>query len=472
MAAEKFRDLRMTSARLQPAGEPAPLGSWAQVFSGSYGLSHGSEIMFPKLYLVKQTFPRPRIEAVKSTVYQELEKLGIRQRLPKGSKVAITAGSRGINKIVEITRYIVDYLKENGFEPRLIAAMGSHGGGTAEGQRAILNSLGLTPEAVGAPVLTGAETVEVGKTPQGLIAYINRHIRDVDGVIVLNRIKVHTALMGDMQSGLTKMCVVGLGGPSGAQQFHSLGIRELPACLREIGTILMEKTPILGGLAIIENGFEETAHIIGVEARKFIEEEPKLLAMATKLLPLLPVDKLDILVIEEMGKDYSGTCIDTNVVGRFRVKGEPEPETPFIKRIVVLDISEGSHGNANGVGLADLVTDKLVGKIDLKSTYLNVVTTGFVQRCFIPLHFPSEKETIEMAIASLGRVAAKDLRLMVIPTTLHLERVYASEALVAELKAKPGVEVMGEAMELAFDASGNMVTRLMEHKTSPEHALA
>ena len=426
--------------------------------------------MFPKLYLAKQTFPRPRVEDIKSTIYSELEKLGIKKRLPKGAKVAVTAGSRGINRIVEMTRLTVEYLKENGFEPRLIAAMGSHGGGTAEGQREILTSLGVTPEAVGAPVLTGAETVEVGKTPQGLIAYINRHVLDVQGVIVLNRIKVHTALVGDMQSGLTKMCVVGLGGPSGAQQFHSLGIRELPACLREIGTILIEKTPILGGLAIIENGFEETAHIIGVEARKFIEEEPKLLAMAKKLMPLLPADKLDILVIEEMGKDYSGTCIDTNVIGRFRVKGEPEPETPFIKRIVLLDISEGSHGNANGIGLADLVTDKLVGKIDLKAMYLNVLTTGFVQRCFIPLHFPSEKETIEMAIASLGRIAPKNLRLMIIPTTLHLDKVYISEALVAELKAKPGVEVADEAVALEFDTERNMVHRLMAHKASQTHA--
>ena len=192
--------------------------------------------------------------------------------------------------------------------------------------------------------------------------------------------------------------------------------------------------------------------------------------MATKLMPLLPADKLDILVIEEMGKDYSGTCIDTNVVGRFRVKGEPEPETPFIKRIVVLDISEGSHGNANGVGLADLVTDKLVGKIDLKSTYLNVVTTGFVQRCFIPLHFPGEKETIEMAIASLGRIAAKDLRLMIVPNTLHLDKVYVSEALVPELKARPGVEVAEEPVALEFDAGGNLVNRLLEHKASQTHA--
>ena len=420
--------------------------------------------MFPKLYLAKQTFPRPRVEAVKSAVYRELEKLGIRNRLAKGARIAITAGSRGISNIVEITRAAADYLKENGFQPCLIAAMGSHGGGTAEGQQAVLTSLGLTPESVGAPVLTGAETVEVGKTPQGLTAYINRHVRDVGGVIVLNRIKLHTALVGDMQSGLTKMCVVGLGGPNGAQQFHSLGVRKLPSCLRDIGAILIEKTPILGGLAIIENGFEETADIIGVEARKFVEEEPKLLAKALKLMPLLPTGELDILVIEEMGKNYSGTGIDTNVVGRFRVQGEPEPDKPLIKRIVLLDISEESHGNANGIGLADFVTEKLVRKIDLKATYLNVLTTGYVQRCFIPLHFPTEKETIEMAMASLGLVAAKDLRLMIIPSTLHVRQLLVSEALVPELQAKANLELAAEPVALEFDANHNLVNRLMARR--------
>jgi hypothetical protein len=425
--------------------------------------------VFPKLYLAKQTFPRPRVEDVKSAIYRELEKLGIKNRLPKGASVAITAGSRGINNIVAITRATVEYLKENGFQPCLIAAMGSHGGGTAEGQRAILTSLGLTPESVGAPVLTGAETVEVGKTPQGLAAYINRHVTEVGGVIVLNRIKLHTALTGDLQSGLTKMCVVGLGGPSGAQQFHSLGIRELPSCLRGIGAILIEKTPILCGLAILENGFEETADIIGVEARNIIAEEPKLLAQAQKLMPWLPTGQLDILVIEETGKNYSGTGIDTNVVGRFRIQGEPEPEKPAIKRVVLLDLSEESHGNANGMGLADFVTQKLVDKIDFQSTYLNILTTGFVQRGFTPLHFPTEKETIEMAIASLGRVAAKDLRMMIIPNTLHLESLFVSEALVPELKAKANIELAAEAVELEFDSDHNLVNRLMERKASQTH---
>jgi hypothetical protein len=232
---------------------------------------------------------------------------------------------------------------------------------------------------------------------------------------------------------------------------------------------LIEKTPILCGLAILENGFEETADIIGVEARNIIAEEPKLLAQAQKLMPWLPTGQLDILVIEETGKNYSGTGIDTNVVGRFRIQGEPEPEKPAIKRVVLLDLSEESHGNANGMGLADFVTQKLVDKIDFQSTYLNILTTGFVQRGFTPLHFPTEKETIEMAIASLGRVAAKDLRMMIIPNTLHLESLFVSEALVPELKAKANIELAAEAVELEFDSDHNLVNRLMERKASQTH---
>ena len=332
--------------------------------------------------------PVRRLENVQATVREELGKLQLLRKLPKGARVAVTGGSRGINNIVTIVRTAIEYLKAQGFQPVLVAAMGSHGGGTAEGQREVLRSLGFTPESIQAPVLTGAETVEVGKTASGLVAYINKHVANLDGIVVINRVKIHTALVGELHSGLTKACVVGLGGPSGAEQFHSLGIKELPACLRDIGDILIAKTPIMGGLAIVENGYEETARIVAVEPTRFLEEDMKLLRVANELMPSLPAEKIDVLVIEEMGKNYSGTGMDTNVVGRFRIQGEPEPEKPVIRRIVVLDLSEGSHGNANGVGLADVVTDKLAGKIDLHNTYLNIMTTGFAQRGFLPLHFP------------------------------------------------------------------------------------
>jgi hypothetical protein len=224
---------------------------------------------------------------------------------------------------------------------------------------------------------------------------------------------------------------------------------------------LIEKTPMLGGLAIIENGYDETAQIVAVEARDFLAREPELFKMAAELMPSLPTDKLDVLVIEEMGKNYSGTGVDTNVIGRFRLIGEPELPTPVIRRVVVLDLSEASHGNANGIGLADVVTDKLVSKIDFKATYLNVITTGFVQRCFTPLHFPSEREAVKVAIPTLGRTDPATLRLMLIPNTLHLESVYVSPALLPELRQRPNLKLAPKPETLAFDAGGNLTNRLM-----------
>jgi hypothetical protein len=274
--------------------------------------------------------------------------------------------------------------------------------------------------------------------------------------------------VGTIQSGLTKACVVGLGGPSGAQQFHSLGVAELPKTLRDIGTILLEKTAILGGLAIVENSYEETAHIVALRSDRFLEEEPEILSLASRLMPRLPVDELDMLIVEEMGKNYSGTGIDTNVVGRLRIHGYPEPSRPAIKRIVVLDLSEASHGNANGMGCVDFITDKLFGKIDTTATYLNCLTTTFVQRGFTPLHFSSEKQTIEMAITSLGQCVSEQLRLMIVPNTLHLEKLLVSEPLVQEMERQPNLAVDPEPLAFAFDSELNMVSRLLRRKTAPE----
>jgi len=429
-------------------------------------------MQLPRLYRVTQQLARPQIASVKDAVCGELEKLGIRHNLPKGAKVGVTAGSRGINNIVQILQAAVGYLRNCGFEPFIIAAMGSHGGGNANGQLAVLASLGITPASMGVPIMAGADTVDVGKTASGLSAYINKHAFSADGVIVINRVKLHTGLFGSIQSGLTKGSVVGLGGPAGAAQFHSQGIEELPNTLRHIGSILIEKTPIMAGLAIIENGYDETARIVGVPAKEFLNTEPALLQEASSLMARLPADDLDVLIIEEMGKNYSGTGLDTNIVGRLRVQGFPDPQKPLVRRIVVLDLSEESHGNANGVGCADFVTDKLVAKIDLDATYLNILTTLFLQRGFIPLHFPTEKKTIETAIATLGAIDTNQLRLMIIPNTLHLDELYVSEAFLPELRTRPGIQVAKQSLPFEFDASLNMANRLLSHSAQcASHAL-
>jgi hypothetical protein len=416
--------------------------------------------VFPKLHLIRQRFPRPRVEDLPSAVRREMEKLDLSSQLPPQATVGITAGSRGINNIVEILKITVDYLKSLQFKPVIIAAMGSHGGGTAEGQREVLDSLGIQEEVLGAPIWTGSEVVEVGVTASGLKAFVNKHVFQTEATIVINRVKSHTALTGDLQSGLTKACVVGLGGPSGAKQFHSLGTKELPRALREIGALVIENSPIIGGMAIIENGYEETAYLQSLLAKDFIQEEPALFRKSRELMPKLPTDRLDILIIEEMGKNFSGTGIDTNIVGRFRVHGDLEPTSPFIRRIVLFDLSEESHGNANGVGLADIVTEKLVQKVDFKATYLNCMTSTFVQRCFIPLKFPTEREAVEMAIASLGKSSPETLRLAIIPNTLHLNTVYVSDAVLPELAGREDVEVIGEAENLVFENTGDLRNKI------------
>lgn len=419
--------------------------------------------MLPQLMLVRQKFADCCIQDISLTVINELESFNLKEKLPQGSVVGITAGSRGINNMVTILKTAVNYLTDQGFKPCILAAMGSHGEGKAEGQLAVLESLGITEASMGAPILAGSETIEVGKTANGLSAYINKNVYETQGVIVINRIKPHTALTGEIQSGLLKMCVVGLGGPSGAKQFHSLGVSQLPASIREIGTILLNQCPIIGGLGIVENAYERTAVIKAIRADKLIEEEPALFRQALQLMPRLPFDEWDVLVIGEMGKNYSGTGMDTNIIGRFRVQGEPEPEKPFIRRVVVLDLAEASHGNGNGIGLADITTKKLVNKIDFKATYLNVLTSTFVPRCFIPLTFDTEKASIESAIVSLGRSDPETLRMGIVPNTLYLEYVFLSKAFAAAVKKRDDLEVLEDSIQLEFDTDGNLKNIKFDH---------
>ena len=282
----------------------------------------------------------------------------------------------------------------------------------------------------------------------------------MDGILVLNRVKTHTSFKGTVESGLIKMLVVGLGGPKGAQQFHSFGPQELPRLLEEIGEFLLENIPILGGLAIVENAYEETALIRGIKRQDMIETEGEVLLYSKSLMPSLPTENLDLLIVQEMGKNFSGTGIDTNIIGRARIHGVPEPDSPSIKRIAVLDLSDESHGNATGVGMADFITQKLVNKMDRQATYLNCLTSTFVVRAAIPMYFSTEKELIEAALLSLSGIGAEQLRTMMIPNTLFLTDCIVSEALAEELRGRPGIEVAGEGEEIQFQTDGTLSLRI------------
>ena len=288
------------------------------------------------------------------------------------------------------------------------------------------------------------------------------HAWEVDAIILINRVKTHTSFKGDVESGLIKKLVVGLGGPQGSTQFHNIGKTELLGpLLMDIGRIILAKMPIIGGIAIVENGYEETAKITAMQRDEMIEAERELLLYSKELMPSLPAIRIDGLVVEEMGKDYSGTGMDTNIIGRLRIQGQAEMPSPVIRYISVLDLSEASHGNAIGVGLADFTTQKLVDKIDRKAMYLNCLTSTFVTRAFIPIYFNTEKETLDTMMHCLRQTPHEELRLVFIPNTLSLSECYVSEALAKELTDKERFEICGVPTPVEFDSSGKLKLRLL-----------
>ena len=395
----------------------------------------------------------------------EMKKLLTAASVKPGQKVGITGGSRGIQNQIPMLQGAIAAVREFGAVPVILAAMGSHGGGTAEGQAEMLTSLGITRENLGVDILTCDVCRELGFTKSGLQAYILEHAFSVDHIVPINRVKIHTSFHGDLESGCIKKLVVGLGGPRGASQFHSIGkLSELPRVLKEIGTLIIEKMPVIGGIALIENAFEETALVRAMPRETMIQDETELLEYSRSLMPSLPVDDLHALIIEEMGKDYSGTGMDTNIIGRLLVQGELEPTKPAIRYLTVLDLSEASHGNATGIGYADFTTRKLVDKIDPKSTYLNCLTATFPKRARIPMYFDTEKDVVETTLQCLsGNVAPENLRLIVIPNTLFLTEIYVSEAIYEELRGRDTIEKLGDPVRLSFTEAGDMRFRIGSH---------
>ena len=417
-------------------------------------------VQLPKMYRITQAFQRPTVKDSAAAAKQELVRLGLDKKIAKGTKIGITVGSRGVQNLIPMLRTVVGFVKGCGAEPFLLAAMGSHGGGTEKGQKEVLDSLGITEDELGAKVLTCADSEVISQTSEGLPVFIVKSALTLDGIIIVNRVKTHTSFKAKVESGLIKKLVVGLGGPKGAQQFHSFGQEELPRLLVEIGQVILNKLPVLGGIAIIENAYEETALVQGVDRDNMIEKEAELLIYSKSLMPSLPADVLDLLIIREMGKNFSGTGVDTNIIGRARIHGVSEPSKPDIKRIGVLDLSEESHGNATGVGLVDFITKKMVDKMDRTATYLNCLTSTFVVRAAIPMYFDTEEKLMEAALYSLCSIPADKLRLAVIPNTLFLAECLVSGALVPELRNRPAITVTEKPEEFKFDSDGKITLRI------------
>lgn len=394
-----------------------------------------------KLLRVHQKLISNPLADVRAAVFSQLDSLKL--RVPQGD-VGITAGSRGIANIAAITRAAGDWLREQGAKPFLFPAMGSHNGGTAEGQRAMVESLGLTEEAMGMPIRASMDVVKLGTVSTGDV-WMDRNAYESDGVLVLNRIKLHTCFAGPLQSGLTKMMVVGMGKIPSATTFHSAPTPTMKEMLAEMGQVVLDSGKILAGLAILEDGFDQTAELHAVRPADILKREPELVERHRYYFPRLPLDHINVLVVDSMGKTFSGTGMDTNVIGYRGVRDGEDLSTPQIHIIAALELHPSSKGNAIGVGLADFITRRLRDAIDEQKTFLNAFTTGHMGRAKVPVTFKDDEELFQMIIGRYGEDGW-----IIVPNTLHLGTLYASENLRKELEANPICTIDPEPIEVTF----------------------
>lgn len=394
------------------------------------------------LYQVDQKLISAPLKHVEAEVHRALDRMG---RKPPQGEVAITAGSRGIANIVAITKATGDWLRKHGAKPFLVPAMGSHNGATAEGQQKMVESLGLTREATGMEIRSSMDCVKVGTVASGDV-WMDRHCFESAGVLILNRIKLHTCFAGPVQSGLTKMMVVGMGKIRSAETFHSARPDRMPRILEEMGSLLVNSGKIWGGLALLEDGFDQTAEIHALSGDEILKKEPALLERHRHYFPSLPCDDLNVLVVDEIGKTYSGTGMDTNVIGRRGVHGYEDLTKPKISIIAALGLTPKAQGNALGVGLADFITQRLRDAIDEKKTFVNALTTGDMQRMAIPCTLKDDE-----ALMAQIRQRYGDQRWMLIPNTLHVEKIFVSGDLAAELRSHPKCQVASHPTPLSYN---------------------
>ena len=412
---------------------------------------------YPKLARITQRLNDTRVADVDATIAAEMKRVGLAGRIKPGARVAITAGSRGITDMIAVLRATVNEVKKVGATPIVVPSMGSHGGATAEGQTGMLEGLGVTEASLGAPIVSSMEVVDLGTTAEGIPVAFSRDAMACDAIIVVNRIKPHTEFKGRIESGLTKMMVIGLGKHQGAINAHSWAVRfGYERTLIASAQHILERAPITLGIGIVENGFNQAAIIEAVTPENFVEEEAKLLERAKQNCAHLPFDRLDILIVDQSGKEISGTGMDTKVIGRIMNIYEPPLDHPHITRIVLRDLTEKSHGNGLGVGLADFVTQRVADKLDRGYTDVNCVTAVTPEKGRLPIVGKTDKAAVDYAFASAGPVTADDVRLCWIRNTATLDRMFVSTALLGEVGENPDLEADGALFDLAFDETGQI----------------
>ncbi len=411
---------------------------------------------FPPIARVRQSIPQPQVADVPGTVRRLILESRIRERVPKGGTIAVGVGSRGITAIPVVARAAVDALKESGYRPFIVAAMGSHGGATKEGQAELLAGYGITPETMGVEVRSDMDTVVLGTNPVGLPIYFDKNAHGADGIVLLNRVKPHTDFHSTHESGVLKMLVIGLGKRDGASQVHKLGLRGLKDVLPAVGQFLIKNTKLALGLAILENAADLPAEIVALEPEALYDLEPKLLDRARSLMGRLPFDQIDVLAVGELGKNYSGAGMDPNVIGRLMVETQNDFERPTVTRLVVLDASEETHGNLVGVGFADLTTERLVAKLDPVPFRINTLTSCCLERSRIPITLPTDRDVFEAALATCWRIEPAQARMVLIANTLELNTLWVTPPLAAEVNAHPHLRFETEFGPLPLSADGTL----------------
>lgn len=405
-----------------------------------------------KLTKIKQKFNTAKIGNIEEEIYEQFNSIDATRNIKQGMKIAVTAGSRGIANIDMIIFSVCKYLKEAGGEPFIVPAMGSHGGATAEGQINVLKKLGITEETMGVPIISSMEVMELGRTSNNAPVYMDKNAYYADGIVVVNRVKPHTDFRAKTESGLLKMISVGLGKEKGARSMHSHG---LSSTIPEAAKISIKKASIMMGLAITENAKEETWKLEAIYPESFEKREAELLLEVQNNIPRLPSDVLDVLVVGEIGKMFSGTGMDTKVIGRMKILGEEEPEIPAIKKIVAADLADSSYGNALGIGLADITTKKLVDAIDFEATYANTIPTTYLERSKIPVTMKNDKHAIEVALSTIGDVDPDKVKMAIIKNTLDIQELYVTSDVLTDIDSDK-IEIMCEDVPLTFDNEGNL----------------
>ena len=425
-------------------------------------IAGGLDLPLPPMARVLQKFDSTKLADILVAIHQEFQRREIRERVKPGQIIAVGCGSRGIANISTIVIAVINELKALGAKPFIFPCMGSHGAATAEGQKKVLGSYGITEDSTGVPIRATMETVIVDHLADGTPVHMDKFASEAEAIVVINRIKPHTGFRGATESGLTKMLAIGIGKITGAATYHTHGMDRFPDLLPQIREVNISQRNVLFGIGLVENAYDETAHIEIVPAQHLKTREPELQAMAKRQMPQLFFDDIDVLIIDEMGKNISGAGFDPNITGRNR-RNVKWQDTPRVKKIVVLGLTRVSQGNATGIGSADVITMRLYKELDVASTYANIVTSMNLDGGAIPIIMNNDHDAIALAVKTVVRVKPEDCRIVRIRNTLHLGEIEVSNVLMDEVRRQPErFEIAGQPSDMKFDAQGNLVPLLDE----------